>query len=454
MPSFSQIRGELRPTFVLAWPVVTAELGWMTMGLVDTIIVGRVSAEALGAVSVGSHIFFAIAMFGIGMLFGLDYLVSYAHGAGRLDEARRWLGQGLWLAASLAVLLTGVMMLLRANLDRLGIQPEVAVAAGPYLGALLWSFLPLLLFATLRRYLQALGQVRPVMIALVSANLLNLAANWLLVFGNWGFPALGAAGSGWATTASRVYLFLYLLVFTLRFEQRAGRGARLPLALEPARVLRLARLGLPAALQLLLECGVFAVATVLAAGLAPIALAAHQVALSAASFTFMVPLGVSAAAAVRVGSALGRRKPVAAGLAGWSALLLGTGAMVVSALLFLVVPRPILRIFTTDLEVIAVGVGLLAVAALFQLFDGLQVVATGALRGAGDTRTPMLANLAGHWLLGLPIGAWLCYRAGWGIIGLWSGLCIGLIAVAIVLIAVWSRRAVALAAGGVPARSP
>jgi len=436
-------RREWRPMLRLAGPVALGELGWMAMGLVDTMMVGRVGPEAIGAVAIGSHLFFVIAITGIGMLLGLDYLVAHAYGAGRLDEARRALVQGLYLSVALTAVLTLVVLALDANLTRLGLQPAVAAATRPYLRALLWSLLPLLLYATLRRYLQALGQVRAIMLALLSANIINVLVNWLLVFGHCGFPRLGAAGSGWATTAARVYLFLFLLIAWLRYERRHGQGLRLLWRLDLGRLRQVVRLGLPAAIQVLLECGVFAVATVLAGGLTATALAAHQIALSAAAFTFMVPLGISSAAAVRVGQARGRGDIAAAGAAGWTALLLSAGFTVVAALLFVCAPGAIVRVFTTVPEVIETAVTLLAIAAMFQLFDGLQVVATGALRGFGDTRTPMLANLAGHWLFGLPIGAALCYRAGWGVTGLWIGLCIGLVAVSILLIAVWRLRTAA-----------
>jgi MATE family multidrug resistance protein len=198
-------------------------------------------------------------------------------------------------------------------------------------------------------------------------------------------------------------------------------------------------LGLPAGLQLIIEVGVFALATTLVGRLAPVALAAHQIALNAASVTYMVPLGISAATAVRVGQALGRREPVAAKRAGWTGVLLGSTFMAAAALAFFAVPAPIVRAFTTETAVIAAGVSLLYVAAVFQLFDGVQVVATGALRGAGNTRTPMIWNLVGYWLLGLPVGYLLCFNAGWGAVGIWIGLSVGLIVVGVVLLLVWAR---------------
>lgn len=438
----------------LAGPVVLAEIGWMSMGLVDTMLVGRVSAEAIGAVSIGSHIFYTVAITGMGMLLGLDYLVSRAMGAGQADDARRALAQGIYLSVGLAVLLIAVLLALLPRLESLGVRPEVAREAVPYLRALTWSTLPLLLYAALRRYLQAVGAVRPVMMALLSANLINAAAAWALIFGHFGLPALGAEGAGWATCFSRLYMFLYLLVYLLRYERCAGAGRRVSYRPDLARLAELARLGLPAALQILLEMGVFAAAALLAARLSPDALAGHQIALSLASFTFMMPLGVSSAAAVRVGHALGRADAAAATRAGWTAVAIGALFMSAAGLTFVAVPHALVRAFTTDAAVISVGVSLLGIAAVFQLFDGLQVVSTGALRGTGDTRTPMVSNLVAHWFIGLPLGYALCFHFGWGVRGLWVGLCSGLIAVALTLIAMWSWRTSMLASEYGTGRSP
>jgi MATE family multidrug resistance protein len=279
------------------------------------------------------------------------------------------------------------------------------------------------------------------MVVLISANVVNAATNWILIFGNWGAPAMGVIGAGWATFVSRVYLSVGLLGYILYDAQRRRTGLfKASFAFDREHFRRLLVLGFPAAAQITLEMGVFAAATALAGKLDSISLAAHQIALTAASFTFMVPLGISSAGAVRVGQAIGRGDPKAAGRSGWTALLLGAGFMSSASLAFLLVPSVILRIFTTEVEVITAGVALLFVAALFQLFDGVQVVATGILRGTGDTRTPMLSTLVGHWLLGLPIGVTLCFGVGWGVVGLWVGLSAGLIAVGIVLLFVWSQR--------------
>lgn len=438
---------ELRPLLGLALPVVAAELGWMAMWLVDSMIVGRVGAEAIGAVSIGGHLFFAVAIFGMGTLLGLDFLVAHAFGGGSRADAHRALVAGVQTSLVLTVVLTALIAVAIPYLPATGVRPEILAQAVPYLVATTWSLLPLLLFATLRRYLQALGRVTPIMLAIVSANVVNAVACWALVFGHLGAPALGAVGAGWATAAARIYMLVcltgYLVWYTRRHDPALRRVRLRP---DPAVLRRLFRLGLPAALQTTLEVGVFAVATVLAGRLEPRALAAHQLALSAAAIAFMVPLGISSAAAVRVAQALGRGDGQRATQAGHAALVVAMLVMATSALVFMTVPRAILRVFTTDVDVITTGASLLVVAAIFQLFDGVQVVATGVLRGTGDTRTPMIANLVGHWALGLPIGCVLCFGFGWGVVGLWVGLTLGLAAVAVTLLTVWLRRAPRIAA--------
>lgn len=430
---------ELPPTVRLAAPIVTAELGWIAMGLVDIAMVGRLGPHEIGAVGVGNVLSFAVVVFGIGMLLGLDPLVARAYGRGRLDTCRRWLVQGAGLAVLLAAPLTLAAAALAATLDAWGMDPTVRRLAEPYFSIVLISVLPLLLYSAFRRYLQAVGLAARVTAALVSANVINAAANWLLVFGHLGLPALGVEGAAWATVVSRVYLALFLATAILRHERRVA--APWPrLRFERRRLRRLVAIGLPAAAQVSLEFGVFAVVTALAGRLEAAALAAHQIVLNVASATFMVPQGVGAAGAVRVGHAVGRRDPAGVERAGWAALALGAGFMGAAALVFVLAPGPILRLFTTDPPVTRVGVTLLLLAALFQLSDGLQAVATGVLRGLGDTRTPMLCNLAGHWLVGLPVGYWLCFGTGRGVAGLWVGLTIGLTLVAVALVAAWGRR--------------
>ena len=427
--------------FALAAPVVLAELGWMTMGLVDTLMVGRLSAEAIGAVGIGSAVFMAVVIFAMGLLLGLDTLVSQAYGAGRLDDCHRWLLHGVVLALVISVPMTMLIFGIERGLGGWGLDPTVLELTREYVHIIAWSVLPLLLYAAFRRYLQGMGVVRPVMMALTLANIANAITTWILIFGKLGAPALGVAGAAWATVASRIVMAGFLLVVILVREHGRRPGLfETSLRIESSWLRRLIALGFPAAAQVTLEVGVFAAATVLAGRLNPVALAAHQIAINFIAFTFMVPLGVSSAGAVRVGHAVGRGDPEAAARAGWTAILFGVVFMTAAAAAFIVVPGPLIAAFTSDVRVIRAGVSLLFVAAVFQLFDGLQGVSTGVLRGLGDTRTPMLWNLAGHWFVGLPLGYALCFVLGFGVVGLWWGLSTGLMICGVALLAVWARR--------------
>ena len=336
----------------LAMPVVVAEVGWVAMQIVDISMVGRLGPEAIGAVGVGSALFLALAVVGIGLLLGLDPLVAQAFGARDVGECGAWLRHGLVLAVGLTVPLTVVAWMAATFVSVWGFEPRVLDLTQGYLRVVTWSLLPLLLFTVFRRYVQALGIVRPIMVTLVSANIINAAANWLLVFGNWGFPELGVEGAAWATCVSRTYMCGFLALAVWRVTSRLPHDHSVELlaarGIEIARIRRLMQLGWPAAAQMTLEVGVFAVATALAGRLEAHLLAAHQIVLNTVGLTFMATYGLSAAGAVRVGHAVGRRDLTGARYSGWVALGLGAAFMGVAALAFLTVPQPILRIFTSD----------------------------------------------------------------------------------------------------------
>jgi MATE family multidrug resistance protein len=431
---------ELVSLLKLAGPVVLAEIGWMSMGIVDTMMVGPLGPAAIAATGLGSGVFTSLAIFGMGLMLGLDALVSRAHGAGSIDDCVRWLHQGVWLALGAAPVIMALTWLIFTTLDRWGLHPEIRALVGPYLRVIAFGAPPLLLYAAFRRYLQGMHVVRPIMLALLTANLVNAAGNWLLIYGNLGLPALGVEGSAWATTAARVYMAAFLFVaIRLEHRSRGDRHPAVPLGADPRRILQLVRLGLPAASQITLEVGVFAAATALAGRLDPVESGSHQIALNIVALAFMVPLGLASSGAVRVGFALGAHDSHRAVVAGWTALGASAAITALMGIALFLWPAPLLRAFTTDPRVIEIGTGLLAIAAAFQLFDGTQAVATGVLRGAGDTRTPMIVNVVGHWVLGLPVGYVLCFPLGWGVSGLWIGLSIGLVTVALVLLAAWAR---------------
>jgi len=429
---------ELSAMFALAVPVVLSELGWMAQGVVDTIMVGKLGPAAIGAVALGNAIYYTPSLFGIGLLLGLDTLVAHAYGRRDHDDCHRWLAQGVYLAC---IVTPPIMLLVAAaslGFVRVGITPEVGGPAGTYLRILNWSTLPLLLYGAARRYLQGVGQVRVITVTLVLANLLNWFGNWALIYGRLGMPAMGVRGSALSTCIARAGMAVALIGFAWRYERSRGH----PLFRHWAgpnlvKLKQLARLGAPAAGQIVLEVGAWNLATLSAGWLTPVALATHQIALNYASITYMVPLGVSAAAAVSVGHAIGAGDLARARRDGWLALGLGTSFMLLAALAFFLVPRPLIALYTRNPQVLDVGPRLLWLAAAFQIFDGIQTVSTGALRGLGETRIPMLANLVGYWVLGLPLGLFLCFVLHWGIYGMWIGLTVALIIIASTLLYRW-----------------
>jgi len=443
------LRNDFLLTLRLALPLIFAEVGWMSMGVVDTIMVGRLpnSAVAIGATGLGQSLYHVVAIFGGGLLLGMDTFVAQAFGREDLNDARNTLLNGLLLAFLLTPVLMLAVSVWPALMQRFGISAELVGPMRPFLSALNWGTLPLLAYFALRRYLQGVNVAVPIMFALVSANLVNAVGDWALIYGHLGFRAMGIVGSGWSTCFARIYMVLALATTLVWVESKRARP--LPaqarhwaktVRLDAGRIWALLKLGAPAAGQILFEIGAFSAATALCARLGPVPLSGHEIALNCAAFTFMVPYGISSAAAVRVGQQLGMRDPEGARRAGWSAIMLGTGFMTCAGLVFVSVPKVIARAFSPDPAVLHAGATLLLVAAAFQLFDGLQVVTTGALRGAGDTKTPMLANFVAYWLIGLPAGYFLCFRVGLGALGVWIGLCAGLMIIGSALLVVWRGK--------------
>jgi len=441
MLHLADIRREFRPMLRMAAPLALAELGWMAMGIVDTIMAGPLGPAAVGAGILGNMVFYPLAMSFTGLLLGMDTLVSQAFGARDPQDGRRTLVNGVWLAIALTPFTVGLTMASIPALWAVKANPHVMAECAPYMRNLAWGLLPLFLFSALRRYSQAVNVVKPVMFVLVSANVVNFAGNWVLMYGHWGAPAMGLAGSGWSTSISRVYMALAMAAAVIWEERRSGRAAvRLLWRPEWRRIRSLISLGLPATGQIAFEGAVFGIVTVLAAKLDEISLAAHGIAVQVIATTFMVPLGISSAAAVRVGQAVGRRDERGVAAAGWSALAIAGLFMGMAGIALWVAPRFIVRRFIADAAVIAAGATLLRIAAFFELFDGLQVVATGALRGLGDTRSPMIAHFVGYWVIGMPIVYVLCFPMGWGARGIWVGLTVALIAIGAALVVVWRAR--------------
>src|SRR5271156_4876035 len=350
----SRFRSELGELLRLAIPVVLSELGWMAMSIVDTIMVGRLSPAAIGAVGISSAIFYMPALFGIGLLLGLDTLVAQAFGRGDFDDCHRALAQGVYLAiiyTPLAMLVVGFAPHL---FPLIGITEAVRTPARQYIQLLNFSALPLLIYVAFRRYLQGVGKVRPVTFALISANLVNWFGNWALIYGKFGLPAMGVRGSALSTVVARIYMASVLVWWAWRHERDRGHPlfARWP-GLRLGQFRRLIQLGWPAASQLLFEVGAFSFATLLAGRLSPDVLAAHQIVLNSASLTYMVPLGVSAASAIAVGHAVGAGDRALARRSGSMAIAIGGVFMALAATVFLTFPQTLIHIYTHDQQTVA-----------------------------------------------------------------------------------------------------
>jgi MATE family multidrug resistance protein len=450
------IRREIAPMLRLALPLVLAEVGWMFMGVIDTIMVGHLPHPALtiSAAALGQVLYNTLA-FGIGgVLLGLDTYISQAHGAGEWDDANRWLLSGLVLAGMLSAILMSLVWLGPFAMARLPIDHEILRQAISFLGALNWGTLPLFLYMTFRRYLQAFNHVRPIAVALVSANLINAGLDWLFLFGHrWQFhgltlaiPSYGVTGAAVSTALSRLYLAAFVGVAVWWVDRCHGYGLRDAVLLNSnarrvdiERLRRLIRLGGPVGAQIFVEIAIFAAVTSLIGALGPLSLAGHEIALNCVSTTFMVPFAISAAGAVRVGQAIGRGSAGQARAAGWTAIGLGAAFMLCASAVLLLFPAHIAAAFTHDPAVIAAAVPLLLVGSAFQFFDGVQVTATGALRGAGNTHAGLIVQLIGYWAVAVPVGIWFGFHQKMGAAGLWIGLATGLVFAGIALVTVWAR---------------
>jgi MATE family multidrug resistance protein len=422
-------RSELGKLLALSGQIALIQVGMMLMGVVDTIMVGHVSATALAAVALGSLYAFGGMAFGMGALLALDPIVAQAVGARDDLAVARGLQRGLVLSLLLSVPTCALLLTVAPIFSLTQQPPEVIPYAAGYVHRSIPGVWPFFLFVVLRQTLQAQHAVRPIVVTIVVANLVNTFLNYAWIFGEFGFPAWGVYGSAWATLVSRWLMALGLLGLGWPWL-RAHLRALAPDVFSLTPLVRMLRLGAPIGVQMLLEWSAFGAIALLMGWLGAVQVAAHQIALNLASLTFMVPLGVGSAAAVVVGHAVGRGDVEGVRRASRDALLIGAGFMLLSAIAFIGFPEWFAGIYTRELEVLALAAVLLPLAGLFQVFDGIQVVAIGLLRGLGDTRMPMIIHMLGFWIVGMPIGVWLSFGAGVGAAGLWWGIVVGLAVVA------------------------
>jgi MATE family multidrug resistance protein len=415
----------------LALPIVLVQVGLMLPGFVDTLMVGRVSPQALAAVALANLYFFNVIVGAQGTLMALDPLVSQAVGARDEPALRDAVQRGAVLAIVLAAV-TALMLMPAEPLFRLAHQPpEVIGEAGRVARISAWGTLPYLVFVHLRQCMQAMHRVRAIVATIVLANLVNVALNWVLIFGHLGAPPMGAVGSAWATVISRWFMAAAILALSYPV-MRPWLALRRSAATWTAQR-QLLRIGIPIGIQQGLEAAAFGTIGILMGGLGMLEMASHEIALSLASMTFMVPLGVGAAAAVRVGHAVGAGDASGVRRAATSALVTGVGFMSLTAAAFLTVPRLLAGMYTDHPAVIGLAASLIPIAGVFQVFDGIQAVGSGILRGIGDTRVALFAYLGGFWCVGVPVSAWLAFGAGYRATGLWWGFVAGLAAVAVFL---------------------
>ncbi len=431
--SFTPSGTDLRALLRLAVPIATVQVGIMLMGVAGTIYVGHVSATELAGAALGSLYVYGLFGFGMGTLWAVDPIVSQAFGARDHGAASLGVQRGLVLGALLSVAMMLACLPAEWVLRALRQPADVVPVAARYAHLSAPGLIAMLTFVTLRQSLQAMKRPQAVVTSIIVGNVANIVLHEMLVKGRWGFEPWGATGSALALVVARFIMLGSLLVFARRDLARVLKPWR-PEALERAPLLSTLRMGLPIGAQTSVEFFTFAVISVLAGWFGAASLGGHQVAIHLASLMFMVPLGVGSAASVLVGRAIGANDPAHARRVAASALLCGPAFMAVSACALLAFARPFAAAWTSVPEVVAVAATLIPIAGVFQVFDGVQVVAAGVLRGAGDTRAALIANLTGFWLVGLPVSLVLGFGAGLGVQGLWWGFVAGLAAVALFLL--------------------
>ncbi|BCH20703.1 MATE family efflux transporter [Mesorhizobium sp. L-8-3] len=441
-------RDEVRATLVLAWPMVLTNLAQTAMTATDVLVMGRLGAEALAAGALGSNLYFGPMIFGLGLMLATSPMIATELGRRRhsVRDVRRTVRQGLWIALCVTVPIWLLLWQTETILTAMGQEPALAAMAGTYVHWLQWGLLPYYGYIVLRSFISALQRPGWALVVAFGAVVFNALGNWVLVFGNLGAPAMGIAGSGLATALANLLMFAGLTAVVLcdrRFRRYRlfGRFWRT----DWPRFRGLFRLGLPIAGILAFEVMVFNAAALLMGLIDAASLAAHAIAIQIASISFMVPLGLNQAVTVRVGLAYGAQDRAGVNRAGWTAYGMGVGFMMLTALVMLAWPQSLIGAFIdthdpANATVVALAVSFLVFAALFQVADGAQAVAAGMLRGLHDTTVPMLYAAAGFWGVGMPLGAMLAFHYGMRGVGIWIGLSVGLIVVAVLLLLRWLRR--------------
>ena len=430
----SALKKHIASTIQLAYPVIIGQLGIVMMGVVDSLMVGKLGPSPLAAASLGNGMNFLILIIGIGLSLAVTPLVAIAVGAGRFDDCGIYFRQSLLVNSIFSVFITAGIFF-GAELLKYFDQPvEVQVQAVSYMKIIGLSAIPLMLFQTYKQFIEGLSVMRPAMIITIAANIVNAFANWIFIFGNLGFPALGLDGAGWATFASRLFMALGLLIYVMNNSSFKKYDVSFHFKSINRPVIRkILSLGLPSGFQYFFEVGAFSFAVIMVGWLGTNQLAAHQIAINLASISFMAVLGISVAGSIRVGNAVGMKDISETRKAGFTALLLGASVMFVSGLIFIVFRNFLPTLYVNNEIVISYASSLLIIASLFQLSDGIQAVGIGILRGLTDVKIPTAITFIAYWIVGLPVGYFLAFNMDYGVQGVWVGLLLGLTTSAILL---------------------
>lgn len=430
----TKLKQHIASTFQLAYPVIIGQLGIIMMGVVDSIMVGKLGAAPLAAASLGNGMTFLILIIGIGLSLAVTPLVAIAVGAGKFEDCGIYFRQSL-LVNSIFSIIISLLIFFGADLIKYFDQPlEVQRQAVSYMRILGLSSVPLLLFQTYKQFIEGLSVMRPAMIITLTANIINAFVNWVLIFGNLGFPALELDGAGWATFASRLFMALALMGYVMnnKFFKQYDVSFHFK-SINWKVIKKILSLGLPSGVQYFFEVGAFSFAVIMVGWLGTKQLAAHQIAINLASISFMAVLGISVAGSIRVGNAVGMKDIDETRRAGFTASIMGAAIMLVSGIVFIVFRNFLPTLYVSDQVVINYASSLLIIAALFQLSDGIQAVGIGILRGLTDVKIPTAITFIAYWIVGLPVGYLLGFYFELGVQGVWIGLLLGLTTSAILL---------------------
>lgn len=425
---------EIFKTIKLAYPVIIGQLGIVMMGVVDSIMVGRLGSVPLAAASLGNSLIFIILIIGIGSSSVVTPLVAILVGGKRFSECGVYFRQSLLVNMLLSLVMIGIILIGVNFIHHLNQPDEVIELTIIYMSIVGLSALPLMFYQTYKHFIEGFSIMKPAMIIALLANIINAFANWVLIFGELGFPKLGLAGAAWATFASRVFMALVIMFYVMRNEKFKQydvtfhfRSINFPV------IKKILRLGLPSGFQYFFEVGAFSFAVVMIGWIGTNELAAHQIAINLASISFMGVLGISQAASIRVGNAMGEQSVSKIRKAGFTAIVLGASIMSLAGLTFILLNKFLPTLYIDDEAVISIASRLIIIAALFQLSDGTQAVGIGVLRGLTDVKGPTIITFVAYWMISLPIAYLLAFNFNLGVEGVWIGLLIGLTVSAILL---------------------